>query len=98
MEEYVDHREQEGGIGLGLDRDPLRRASSRNGEMRLDLHALHAALARVGVALDTAHATRRLDVGAKGDEIVAQRRIRGDGEGAVPELSIEMLGVVTLDA
>ena len=71
VQQHVDHGEQEGDVGLRLDRDPLGRAGAGDRQMRLDLHALHAALARVGVALDPAHAARGLDIGAE-----RQRRSR----------------------
>ena len=51
-----DNRVEERGVGLRPDGNPLRRAGAGDGKMRLDLHALHAALARVGVPLHSAHA------------------------------------------
>ena len=98
VQQHVDQREQERGIGLGLDRHPLRRAGAGHRQVRLDLHALHAAHAGIGVAPDAGHAARGLDVGAAGDQVIAQRRVGRDDEGAVPELAVQVLGVVALDA
>ena len=64
------------GVGLGLDRHPLRRAGAGDRQVRLDLHALHAAHARVGMAPDADHAARGLDVGAAGDQVVARAACR----------------------
>ena len=66
--------------------------------MRLDLHPLHAALARIGVTLDPAHPARGLDIGAERKNVLAQRRIGADGEGAVPELAVKMFRVRAFDA
>ncbi len=98
VQQHVDQREQERGVGLGLDRHPLGRAGAGDRQVRLDLHALHAAHARVGVAPDADDAAGGLDVGAAGDEVIGERRVGRDGEGAVPELAVQVLGVVALDA
>ena len=98
MQQHMDHREQEGGVGLRLDRDPLGRAGARHREMRLDLHPLHAAVAGVGVALDPAHAARGLDIGAERQDVVAQRRVGADGESTVPQLAVQMFRVRAFDA
>src|SRR6516225_6620008 len=66
--------------------------------MRLDLHALHSALARVGMALDAAYAAGGFHIGAERHEIIAQRSVGRDGKTAVPELAVEMLGVIAFDA
>ena len=95
---HVDQRIEKGRVGLGLDRHPLRRAGAGDRQVRLDLHALHAAHARLGVAPHAHHAAGGLDVGAAGDQVVAQRRVGRDDEGAMPELAVQVLGVVALDA
>ena len=56
VQHHVDQRIEERGVGLGLDRHPLRRARARHRQVRLDLHALHAAHARIGVAPHAHHA------------------------------------------
>ena len=94
----MDHGEQEGGVGFRLDRNPLSRAGARHRQMRLDLHALHAAVARVGVALDPAHPARGLDIGAERQDVVAERRVGAHGEGAVPELAVKVFRVGAFDA
>jgi hypothetical protein len=88
VQEHVDHREHERRVGLRPDRYPFRRARAGDGQMRLDLHAFHAALARVGVPLDTADAAGGFHVGAEGDEIFAERRVGRDGEAVVPEFTV----------
>ena len=98
MQQHMDHGEQEGGVGLRLDRDPFGRAGAGDRQMRLDLHALHAAAARVGVALDPAHAARGLDIGAERKDIFAERGIGAHGESAVPEFAVQMFGMGALDA
>ena len=98
VQQHVDEREQERGVGLGPDRHPLRRARAGDREVRLDLDALHPAHPRVGVAPDADDAARGLDVGAAGDQVVAERRVGRHGERAVPELAVQVLGVVALDA
>src|SRR5690606_22201662 len=55
-------------------------------------------LARIGVTLDSAHPAGGFHVRTERDQIFAQGRIGRDGERTVPELAIEMLGVITLDA
>ena len=77
VQQHVDQREQEGRVGLGLDRHPFGRAGAGDRQVRLDLHALHAAHARLGVAPDAGHAARGLDVGAAGDQVVASAACRG---------------------
>ena len=67
-------------------------------EVRLDLHALHAALARVRMAFHPADAARGLHIRAEGKKVFTQRRVRRDGEGAVPQFAVEMFGVVALYA
>ena len=90
VQQHVDHGEQEGGVGLRLDRDPLGRAGAGHREVRLDLHALHAAVARIGMALDPAYPARGLDIGAEREDIVAERSVGAHGEGAVPEFAVEV--------
>ena len=55
VQKHVNHREQKRRVGLRLDRNPFRRTCAGHREMRFDLHALHAALAGIGVALNAAH-------------------------------------------
>ena len=98
MQQHVHQREQKCGVGLRLDRHPFGRARARHRQVRLDLHALHAADARVRVAPHADDAARRLDVGAARDQVLGERRVRRHGERAVPELAVEMLRVVALDA
>ena len=96
--QHVDQREHEGGVGLGADRHPLGRTGAGDRQVGLDLHALVAAHARVGVAGDRARAAGGVDVAADRDHVAAVGRVRGDGEGAVPELAVEVLGMHALDA
>ncbi len=98
MQQHMDHREQKSGVGLRLDRNPLGRAGAGDREMRLDLHAFHAAVACVGVALDPAHPARGLDIGAERKDIVAERGIGAHGESAVPELPVQVFGMRAFDA
>jgi hypothetical protein len=50
------------------------------------------------MTLDAAHATGGLDVVAEREHVLGVRRVRCDRERAVPELAVEVLGVVALDA
>src|SRR5271166_5522863 len=98
VQQYVDHRKEKGRVGLWLDRNPFSRAGTGDREVRFDLHTLHAALACIGMALDATNAARRLDIGAQGNEILAQRRVRRDREGAMPQLAVKMFRVVAFHA
>ncbi|MEQ1807601.1 MAG: hypothetical protein ABL900_19650 [Burkholderiaceae bacterium] len=98
VQHHVDQRVEESGVGLGLDRHPLGRARAGDRQVRLDLHALHAAHARLGVAPDADDAARRFDVRAARDQVIAQRCVGADDEGAVPELAVQVFRVITLDA
>ena len=98
VQQHVDQRVEERSVGLGLDRHPLRRTRAGHRQVRLDLHALHAAHACPRVPPDAGDAARGLDVGAARDQVIAQRGVRRDDECAVPELAVQMLGVVALDA
>ena len=98
VQQHVDERVQERGVGLGSDRHPFRGARAGDREVRLDLDPLHPAYPRVGVTPDADDAARGLDVGAAGDEIVAKRRVGRHGECAMPELAVQMFRVVALDA
>src|SRR5271169_5600843 len=98
VQQHVDYGEQESDVGLWLDRDPFGRGAACNGEMRLDLHPLHAAVTRIGVALNAANAARRLDIGAEREHVLAQRRVWRDRESAVPQFAVEMLRMRALHA
>ncbi len=98
MQQHVDQREQEGRIGLRADRHPFGRAGAGDGKVRLDMHALVAAHARIGVAGDGAGPAGHLDIGAERDDVARVGRIGGDGEGAVPEFAVEMFGMGAFDA
>ena len=98
VQQHMDQRVEKGSVGLGLDRHPLRRAGAGDREMRFNLHALQAANARLRMAPDTHHTTGGLDVVATGDQVIAQRRIGCDDKSAVPELTVQMFGVIALDA
>ena len=80
VQHHVDQRVQESGIGLRLDRHPFGRAGAGDRQVRLDLHALHAAVARIGVAPHADHAARGLRVGAAGNHVIAHRRVGRHGE------------------
>ncbi|MND07154.1 hypothetical protein D3C83_289580 [compost metagenome] len=71
MQQHVYDSEKEGDIGLWLDRNPFGRSTAGNGEMRLDLHPLHATVTRIGVTLDAAYAARCLDIGAEREHVLA---------------------------
>ena len=97
--EHVDQREQEGRIGLRADRHPFGGAGAGDRQMRLDMHALVAAYARIGMPeRRRSRPAGDLDIGAERNDIAAVRRVGGDREGAVPELAVEMFGVGAFDA
>ena len=98
VQDHINHREQKRRVGFRLDRNPFGRTGAGHRQMRLDLHPLHAALAGVGMALDAAYAARSLDVGAEGHEIFTERRIGRHREAAMPQLAVEVLGVIALHA
>ena len=98
VQHHVDERVEERGIGLGLDRHPLGGAGAGDRQVRLDLHALHAADARLGMAPDADHAARGLGVGAAGNHVLAERRVGRHGEGAVPEFAVQVLRMRALHA
>ncbi len=98
VQEHVDHREQEGGVGFRFDRNPFGRTRAGDGQMGLDLNPLHAAFARIGMPLHAANSAGGLDIGAEGNQIVAQRGIGRHREAAVPQFAVEMLGVIALHA
>jgi hypothetical protein len=98
VEQHVDQSVEKCRIGLRLDRHPFGRAGAGDREMRLDLHALHAALASVCVAPHAGHAAGGLDIRAAGNEVIRERRVGRDRETAVPQLAVEVLGVVALHA
>ena len=75
VQKYMNHCEQKCRIGFRLDWNPFRRACSRDREMGFNLHTFHAALAGIRVALDAAHSAGGLDIGAEGNEVLAERRI-----------------------
>ena len=98
MQHQVDHCKQECGIGLRFDRYPFRRAGAGHRNMRFYLHPLHPAHARIGMAPGADHAARSLGIGAEGKHVTRGRRVRADGERAVPQLPVQMLGMRTIDA
>src|SRR5208282_3194602 len=73
-------------------------AGAGHRKMRLDLDALHAAFTRVGMTLDAANPAGRFDVAAERNQVLAERRVRRNGKGAMPKFAVEMLGMGTLDA
>ncbi len=64
MQQHVDQRIQERRVGLGPNGHPFGRTGARHRQMRLDLHAFHAAHARLRMAPDADDAARRFDVRA----------------------------------
>ena len=94
----VDQGEQEGGVGLRLDRHPLGRGRRRDRHVRLDMDALGAARPGVGLAPDADHAGLGFGVRPAVQDEVHIGRIRCHDEGAVPQFAVEMLGVVALHA
>ena len=94
----VKERVEECRVGLRPDGDPLRRHRSGDREMGLDLHALQAARAGVRLAPHPGDPRRGLRVVAATDDVAAARGVGGDDERAVPELAVEVLAVVALDA
>ena len=98
MHDPVDQRKQEGGVGLWLDRYPFGRGRRRDRHMRLDMDALGAPRAGVGLAPDADHAGLRLGIRAAVQDEVHIGRIRRHDEGAVPQLAVKMFGVVALNA
>ena len=96
--QYTNLREQEGRVGLGLDRHPFGGRRRRDRHVRLDVDALGAAGPRIRLAPNADHARLCLGVGAAVQDEIHVGRVRRDDEGAVPELAVEMLRVVTLDA
>ena len=97
MQQHMDQGEHEGRVGLRFDRHPLGGGGTGLGEMGLHLNPLGPAIAGIGVTLDAADAAGGLDIHAEGDDVITFRGIRRDDEGAVPQLAVEMLGVVALD-
>jgi hypothetical protein len=98
VQQHMDQCKKESSVGLRLDRHPLRRARAGDRKVRLHLHTLHASGTRVGVAPDTDDSSRRLDIRAARDQIVAERRIGRDRERPVPQLAVQVLRVIALDA
>ena len=98
VQEDVDQAEQERRVGLRPDRHPLGGRGAGDREMRLDLHPLQPAHARLGVAPRARDAARRFGVRAEGQHVLRGRRVRADRERAMPQLPVEMLRVVALDA
>ena len=94
----MDQGEQEGRIGLRPNRHPLGRTGAGGRQVRFDLDALVAAHTGIRVADYGAGAAGDIDIGADGDVVAAVRRVGGDGEAAMPELAIEVLGMHALDA
>ena len=93
----MEHGEQDGVVGLGLDGDPFRGVGAGHGQVRLKLNPLHAALAGVGVAAHPGHPAGGVDVAAEGDQILATGGVRQNGEGPVPQLAEHVFRVVALD-
>ena len=86
---------EERGIGLRLDRHPLAEqapVTDRCGSTctRFMPRRARSRGARPG------HPARGLDVRPAGDQVVGERRVGRDGEAAVPQLAVEVLGVVAL--
>src|ERR1700690_2388290 len=98
MQQHMDQGEHKGRIGLRADRYPFRRASAGDGKVRLDMHALVAAYARIGVAGDGAGPACHLNIGAERNNVARVGRIGGDSESAVPEFAVEMFGMDAFDA
>src|SRR5512132_3472466 len=65
--------------------------------MRFELHPADAPRARLGVTEHTGHSARGIAVVAERQHEVATRDVRRHRERAVPELAVQVLGVMTLD-
>src|SRR6516162_7098877 len=65
--------------------------------MRFDLYAFHAALACIGMPLHAANPAGRFDISAERNEVLAQRRICRNGEGAMPEFAVKVFGVIAFN-
>ena len=98
MQQHMDQGEHEGRIGLRADRHPFGRTGASDGKVRLDMHALVAAHPCIGVPGDGAGPAGHLDIGTERNDVACVGRVGGDGEGAVPELAVEMFGVDAFDA
>ena len=84
VQDVVDQAVQERRVGLRLDRHPLGGERTGDRHVRLDLHALRAAHARIRFAPDADHAAGGFDVVAAVDDEVYVRRVGRDDEGAMP--------------
>ena len=94
----MDQGEHESRVGLRPDRHPLRGTGPRHRQVRLDLHPLVAARARLGMPRHGAGTAGGFDIRAQRNHIARRRRIAGNRKGTVPELAVEMLGMYALDA
>ena len=65
VQQYVQHGKQYRVVGLGLDGDPFRSVGAGNRQVRFELYAFHAALARIGMAPHPGHAAGGVDVHAE---------------------------------
>ncbi len=90
--------EEHGGVGLRPYRYPLGGARAGHRQVGLELHPRDAPGPGLGVAVNAGDAAGGVAVVTEGQHEIASRGVRGDGEGAVPELAVEMLGVVALHA
>ena len=94
----MQQREEHRRVGLRPDRHPLGRPGAGHGQVRLELHPVEAARPRLGVAEHAGDPAGGVAVVAEGQDEVAAWHVGRHREGAVPELAVEVLGVVALDA
>ncbi len=92
----VNQTVEKGSVGLRTDRHPLCRQRAGHRQMRLHLHPLGTAHARIGLTPDADHAAGGLDVVAAVDDVVDVRSIGRHDERPVPQFTVQVLGVIAL--
>ena len=98
QQDRVEQGEEHGRVRLRADRHPLGRPGARHGQMGLELDPVEAAGPRLGVPEHAGDPAGRVTVVAEGQDEVTARQIRRHRERTVPELAVEVLGVIALDA